>query len=184
MIKYTASYCKSHDIVVVCNTYEEYQQIKKINSWSGTNLDEKIFNQNTPCYFYTNNHDNGWDSCSSRCFNDHGGNCTALEFLRDNQMEKWCIKITEENCKALNDYLYHHRTEYKDWQKDWKVKLDPIKDYYFHSIQPSSGVHTSYSPYKDFTEITYEDFLNLNDFGITSDCPKELTTILKKLKIK
>ena len=99
-------------------------------------------------------------------------------------MEKWCIKITEENCKALNDYLYHHRTEYKDWQKDWKVKLDPIKDYYFHSIQPSSGVHTSYSPYKDFTEITYEDFLNLNDFGITSDCPKELITILKKLKIK
>lgn len=96
MIKYTASYCKSHDIVVVCNTYDEYQQIKKIDNWSGTNIDEAVFNQNIPCYFFTNNHDNGWDSCSSRCFNGHRGNCTAIEFLRDNQIEKWCSDCPKE----------------------------------------------------------------------------------------
>ena len=98
--------------------------------------------------------------------------------------EKWCIKITEENCKSLNDYLYNHRAEYKDWDKDWKVKFDYTQTYYFYSEQPVDKVHSSTAKYKDFTEITYEDFLNLNDFGITSDCPKKLITILKKLKVK
>lgn len=98
-MKYTVEYCKSHDIVVICDTYEEYRNIKKFDNWSGISINEEIFKKNAPCYFFENSGDNGWDSCASRCFKDHGGSIHASIFIIDNSEARIItLNKSEEKC--------------------------------------------------------------------------------------
>lgn len=187
-LKYTADYCRKNDIVVVCNTFEEYQEIKKIDNWSGTNLNREVVERNLPCYFYENSVDTGWNSCSSRCFKDHKGSCTAEEFIKDNEMipEKWRIKVTEENYTFLDRYLHSNSHKYTEYKKEtWTTKIsgNDYKTWWFYSeeVDISKG-HSMMDILPEFTEITFDQFLKITNQTNLTEFPKELIQLLEQIK--
>lgn len=187
-LKYTADYCRKNDIVVVCNTFEEYQEIKKIDNWSGTSLDREVVERNLPSYFFENSVDMGWGSCSSRCFKDHKGSCTAEEFIKDNEMipEKWRIKITKENYTFLDRYLHSNSHKYTEYKKEtWTTKIsgNDYKTWWFYSeeVDISKG-HSMMDILPEFTEITFDQLLKITNQTNLTEFPKELIQLLEQIK--
>lgn len=185
MIKYTKEYCKTNDIVVVCDNIEEFIKIREIEpNFPNPSISklEQYFLKGA-CYFY----DRGWDEVFYSGFAYHKGSCTAEQFIKDNIIlpKKWMIKITEENHTFLDRYLETNSEKYPDYSSNWSTaNTYSMEDgpYYFYSEQPLFKAHSSTSKYNGFTEITFEEFLEITGQTNLIEFPKELIQLLKQIK--
>lgn len=45
--------------------------------------------------------------------------------------EKWCIEVTEENCKELNVWMHRNWKNYEDYRDHWEVTFDNENDIFY-----------------------------------------------------
>lgn len=184
MIKYTKEYCKTNDIVVVCDNIEEFIKIREIEpNFPNPSISklEQYFLKGA-CYFY----DRGWDEVFYSGFAYHKGSCTAEQFIKDNEMlpEKWMIKITEENYTFLDKYLHSNSHKYSHYNKDkWTTSRAWEDNQYFYceEVTRAKG-HSTSDILPGYEEITFEQFLEITGQTNLAEFPKELIQLLKQIK--
>jgi len=97
--------------------------------------------------------------------------------------EKWCIEVTQDNCKELNVWYHRNWKRYSDYKDCYYVHIKDDKKTYFYSdgnFYPDPYGHSTFEHIKSYDLITTEQFRK--QFGTITETKAEIEAIESNLE--